>query len=169
MPRVGVQRSLDNILIPSGVINVDRGRSPWYYSHKKGSKPNIWPPLNFVHPSQDELSVKPMADTLMSKMTDWKEPDIRLPTRIFYTALYGTKLEDQDHREQYMEWLREMSTKLAPYYLAYRTIQTIGHMTAKERGNLLDKLGVEYHKEEPFIDMPLIFRDYFKDYLEQLP
>ena len=127
LPKMAVHRSMD-ILISAGVITVDRTRSPWFYSYKKGSKPNIWPAFQFHDNPQAELPVRDICEELFSKTKDYKLPDLKIGTKLTFTALYGMGLDDSDHREQYNEWLAAMATKLRAYYLAYRVIKTIENL-----------------------------------------
>lgn len=169
LSKMAVHRSMD-ILISAGVITVDRTRSPWFYSYKKGSKPNIWPAFKFNDQPQTELGVKDVCDHLLSKSKNYILPQISFEEKIIYAALFGMGLEDSDHRAQYDEWLEATATKLYRYYLAYRVIRTIQNMQGRERD--LARWGIENklpgQEKDDQMSMSLVFQQMFKELLDEL-
>lgn len=169
LPKMAVHRSMD-ILISAGVVDIDRTRSPWFYSYKKGAKPNIWPAFKFNDQPQEEMSVKNVCDSLLTLSTDYKLPNLTLQQKLMFATLYGMGLEDSDHIAQYNEWLEATAAKLYQYYLAFRTIKTIQNMQGRERD--LARWGIEkklpnQDKDDNY-NMSLVFQQMFKEILDEL-
>ena len=144
---------------------MDRTRSPWFYSYKKGSKPNIWPAFKFLDNPQSEMLVRDVTEMYLIESKDYKLPQKELAQSIIFAALYGMEHEDV---EQYNEWLEATATKLRAYYLAYRVIRTIQNMPVRERK--LETWGI--NNKQPTQDkddqmtMSIAVRDTFKDLLD---
>lgn len=167
LPKMAVHRSMD-ILISAGVINVDRTRSPWFYSYKKGAKPNIWPAFKFNDKPQEELPVRDITEVLLSQTKDYVLPERNVATHLIFAALYGMELEDVS---AYEEWIEAVAAKIRAFYLAYRVIKTIQTIPVRERK--LETWGINNkapdQDSEDNMTMSLAYKQMFKDLLAQIP
>lgn len=163
-----VQRSMP-ILTKTGVVHVDRTRSPEYFSWVKGSNPNIWPLFEFKDAVEKEINVRGFTEKFLSETKDWRIPQRTTPNLVILAALYGMEMDPSD-REKYEEWLRAIAAKLRPHYLAYRIIKTIQEIP--DRNRRLEIWGINSKQpgqsKDDEMSMTILFSQMLKQLLEDL-
>jgi len=158
------RRSLE-ILERAGVIEADRIRYPHTFKWN-GKPPTVWPPFEFHDPPQLELAIRDNCEHIFTHTMEWELPNIEGAAQLIYAAIFCLGLEEPDAIQSYEAWLETARQKLRQYYLAYRVIATIQTLTAQERK--LERWGIRSKKEEPWIDLAMIYHARLNDILGEI-
>jgi len=151
----------------AGGLEIDAMRQPYVYKWNGKTTPTIHPPFEFIEDTQKEISIRENCMDMFTKLAEWEMPATAMPSPIIYAAIFCMGLSDPDYIASYNEWLEQAAIKLRQYHLAYRIIQTIQSLPQQKRK--LETWGIQFKKEEPFIDLAMIYHARLAELLERIP